>query len=273
MTRDDVLGAYRAGWQPERTSLILVGDIAQADGVALAGKLFGDWRGTAAPARALAAPKPPAPRVVVVDMPGAGQAGVVVARPGIARKDPQYYAAEVANSVLGVGYSSRLNTEVRIKRGLAYGANSGISARRLPGSISASTSTKNESADEVVAILRAELDRLAAAPVPAAELESRKAVLVGRFGRSVETTGGIAGLIGDNVVKEVPLSELGRYTPSVEGVSAAAVQKAAKLFAPDAASIVVVGEAKAFVDDLRKVYPNLTVVPIAELKLDGKPVK
>ena len=273
VTREDVVGAYRAGWRPERTALILVGDVTQAQGVKMATELFGDWKaeGTAAPA--LTAKAPPAPRVVVVDMPGAGQAGVVVARPGIARKDPQYFPAEVANSVLGGGYSSRLNLEVRVKRGLAYGAGSGMSARRLPGSISASTSTKNESADEVVAIIRGEMERLAAAPVSATELDSRKAVLIGRFGRAVETTGGIAGLIGDDVVKELPLDALGRYTPSVTGVTAAAVQQAARLFDPKAASIVVVGEAKAFVDDLRKTYPDLTVVPLAELKLDGKPIR
>ena len=272
-TREDVVAAYRAGWHPERSALILVGDVTQADGVALARKLFADWRPAGDAAPKLTASQPPAPKVVVVDMPGAGQAGVVIARPGIARKDAVYTAAEVANAVLGSGYSSRLNQEIRIKRGLAYGAGSGLSARRLPGSISASTSTKNESADEVVAIIRAEMARLAAAPVPAAELDSRKAVLVGRFGRAAETTGGIAGIVGDYVVQDVPLTELARYTPSVEGVSAAAVQEAAKLFDPKAASIVVVGEANAFVDDLRKVYPDLTVVPVAELTLDGKPVK
>lgn len=273
VTREDVSAAYRAGWHPERAALILVGDVRQADGLALARRLFGDWRVAGDAAPKLTAGTSPAPRVVVVDMPGAGQAGVVIARPGIARKDDAYYAAEVANSVLGTGYSSRLNQEIRIKRGLAYGAGSGLSARRLPGSISASTSTKNESADEVVAIIRAEMERLAAAPVPATELDSRKAVLIGRFGRAIETTGGVAGIVGDYVVQDVPLGELARYTPSVEGVNAAAVQAAAKLFDPKAASIVVVGEAKAFVDDLRKTYPQLEVVPLSALTLDGKPIR
>ncbi|MEH3158775.1 MAG: insulinase family protein, partial [Sphingomonas taxi] len=135
----------------------------------------------------------PAPRTVVVDMPGAGQAGVVVERPAIARGDARYYPLAVANTVLGGGFSSRLNQEVRIKRGLAYGAGSGLDAMRGTGSIAARTQTKNQTAAEVVALMTAEMARMGAAAVPEAELATRKAVLVGNFGRGVETTDGIAG--------------------------------------------------------------------------------
>ena len=60
-------------------------------------------------------------RVVVVDMPDAGQAAVVLARAGISRTDPDYFRGIVTNAVL-TGYSGRLNQEIRIKRGLSYGA-------------------------------------------------------------------------------------------------------------------------------------------------------
>lgn len=94
-------------------------------------------------------------------------------------------------------------------------------------------------------------------------------MLIGGFGRAAETTGGIAGLVGGYVVEDVPLSELARYASSVQAVDPKAVQSAAHLFDPSRASIVVVGDAKSFVEDLRKTYPQLEVVPAAELKLDG----
>lgn len=278
---DDLRATYRATWQPRRTTLILVGDVTPASAKTLADANFGSWATTDKTAMAgtlrqspPTPPSTPTPRVIVVDMPGAGQAGVVVARPGIARADARYYPASVANTILGGGFSSRLNQEIRIRRGLAYGANSAVQARRLTGIVSARTSTKNPSAPETVSIILAEMKRLGAEPVTAAELETRKAVLVGNFGRATETTGGIASIVGGYVVQGVPLSELGAYTRRVSAVDPAAVQgAAAALFDPAAASIVVVGDAKLFLTDLRKVYPDAEVIPAAALTLDDAALK
>ena len=62
--------------------------------------------------------------------------------PAIARNDPAYYPSLVANSVLGGGYSARLSQEIRVKRGLSYGAGSSVSARRTTGAFSARAQTK-----------------------------------------------------------------------------------------------------------------------------------
>ena len=269
ITRDDISRSYAATWSPASAALLVVGDITPAAAQALALKYFGAWRGEAG-AQPAAAVTPATPRVIVVDLPGAGQAGVVVARPAIARSDPSYYPLAVTNATLGVGYSSRLNQEIRIKRGLAYGAGSGLSARRAGGIVAARTQTKNPTATEVVGLIVAEMRRLGQTAVPAAELETRKAVLVGGFGRAIETTDGVAGILGEYVVQQVPLSELGRYAGAVQGVDPAAVQAAAaRLLDPAAASIVVVGDAKQFADALRKLYPKLEVIPAAALNLDS----
>lgn len=271
----DIRAAYGRTWQPGQATLILVGDITPAAASALVEKNFAGWRSTGQQVATAPVAQPlPEPRVVVVDMPGAGQAGVVVARPGIARRDAAFYPASVANTVLGGGFSSRLNQEIRIKRGLAYGANSSLSARREPGSISARTQTKNPTAPETVAIMVAEMKRLGTEPVPANELEPRKATLIGDFGRGVETTDGIADVLGNYVVQDVPLSELKAFTTKVSAVDPAAVQAAAaSLLDPARASIVVVGDAKDFIDALRKAYPNLELIPASALKLDTAALK
>ena len=271
ITRGEVQTAYTRTWAPARATLVMVGDITPVAAKALAEANFGNWQAKAAPvAAAKAASVNATPRVIVVDMPNAGQAGVVVARPGIARSDPDFYAASVANATLGVGFSSRLNQEIRIKRGLAYGAGSGIAARRQPGYVAANTQTKNPSAPEVVGLIIDTMKGMGSAPVPNDELASRKAVLIGDFGRDTETTGGIAGVLGDYVVENVPLSELKAFTPKVEGVDAAAVQRVAqRLLDPTNASVIVVGDAKLFLDDLRKKYPNVEVIPADKVNLDS----
>ncbi len=275
ITRDAVTGAYARSWRPGDTTLVMVGDITPAAARALAEQEFGVWK--PAGAAAAVAPEPaayPEPRVVVVDFPGAGQAGVVVGRPAIARADPRYYAAQVANAVLGVGFSSRLNEEIRIKRGLSYGAGSGMPGRRLVGPLMAQTQTKNPSAAEVVSLIVGEMEKLDAAPVPEAELDSRKAVLVGGFGRAVETTAGLVSILGDCVMWDLPVSEIRHYSDNIEEISPEAVQRvAAQLFDPEGASIVVVGDSKLFVDDLRKQYPDLEVIPASELKLGSPTLK
>lgn len=274
ITRDDIASAYARAWSPDQSALVVVGDISAKDATALAQKLFGDWKPgnvTYIAAPVTAAPKP---RVIVVDLPEAGQAGVVVARPGIARNDKGFYAAQVANATLGVGFTSRLNREIRIKRGLAYGAGSSVDARRQPGIVTASTQTKNPSAPEVVKLIAEEMARMGAAPVPAAELDSRKAVLIGGFGRRIERTDGIAGALADYVADGVPLGTLQSYIPSIQSVDPAAVQAAAKrVLDPASASIVVVGDAKTFVDELRKTYPQLEVIPAKALNLDSATLK
>ncbi|MEI9891580.1 MAG: insulinase family protein [Caulobacteraceae bacterium] len=99
------------------------------------------------------APAPPADRRAPGQAPGDrhrparhGQAAVDLYLPAIRRTDPRYYQVLVANGVLGGGYSARLNEEVRVKRGLSYGANATLDARRGVGPIAAAAQTKNESA-------------------------------------------------------------------------------------------------------------------------------
>ena len=84
----------------------------------------------------------------------------------------------------------------------------------------------------------------------------------------------IAGVLGDYVVENVPLSELKAFTPKVEGVDAAAVQRVAqRLLDPTNASVIVVGDAKLFLDDLRKKYPNVEVIPADKVNLDSVSLK
>jgi len=110
---------------------------------------------------------------------------------------------------------------------------------------------------------------LAAEPLPAAELATRRQLVIGNYGRAVETTDGLAGLLGNLALQAVPLKELARYTSAVDRIDATAVQAvAARWFDPAGASVVVVGDAKQFVDELRKTYPSLEVVGAADVALD-----
>jgi zinc protease len=267
----DLVKTHAAYWRPDNAVLVLTGDLTPEAGFALAEKAFGSWKKpAAAPPRPPAAPSAYAPRNLVIDLPGTGQAAVVLAKPAITRADTHYYQGVVANTVLGVGFSSRLNQEIRIKRGLSYGAGSSLTPQGRIGGFSARVQTKNESAGEVIGLTRAEITRLAAEPAASAELSARKSVLIGSYGRELGTSEGLANILGNLAIYGVPLTEIQSYAAKVEAVTPEAVQAFAKdRLDPAQMSIIVAGDAKIMGEALLKAAPNATVIPASKLDLDN----
>lgn len=271
IARSDLVALHAARYRPDNAVLVLAGDLDAAAALQLARRHFGAWQ----PARD-AAPGPALPpntalpqAVAVVDMPQAGQAAVVVASP-LPPLGADRATAAVMNSVLGGGFSSRLNQEIRIRRGLSYSAGSGLDARPEGASLRAVIQTKNESAAEVVALVQAELDRLASAPVEADELAARKATVIGDFSRSVETTAGLAAAVKGLIVAGRSPAELRTRIEALAAVSAQDVQRyAAAHLGPGGRRIAVAGNAAQFAPALRAAHPELLVVPSAALDLDS----
>ncbi len=271
ISRADVMGLHHTYWRPDNAILVLTGDLTPQQGFALARQAFGTWAKPASPppAQPQAHPKAP-PRAVAVDLSGSGQAAVVMVRTAITRSDPRYYQALVANAVLGGGYSARLNEEIRIKRGLSYGAGSRLSPRLTLGSFSAQAQTKNESAGQVVDLLRSVTSGLATTPPTADELTARKSSLVGEYGRDLATSGGLAGIIGNLAVYGIDLNEIKVYTDKVNAVTPAQVAGIAHdVFDPALASFIVVGDAKVFLAPLKTSLPGVEIIPVDKLDLDN----
>jgi zinc protease len=207
---------------------------------------------------------------LVIDMPKIGQAAVLVGRVGPSRLAADYFPTLLANNVLGGGYSSRLNAEIRIRRGLSYGAGSGLASRKLDAPIVASAQTRNDAVPQVVELMSAELARLGSEPIPDSELDSRKAVLIGSFGRSVETTGGLAGQLSSLAQFGLPLDNLQRYAADISAVTPQQANTAARAhFDPAMASVVIVGDAAVFGAKLKAKYPRTERLAVDKLNLDS----
>ena len=277
ISRDDIAAFHAARYRPGDATLVFTGDITPAAARALAQSAFGGW--TAAPLTAVpaaAAPSGPAlpARVIVVDQPGAGQAAVIVASRSVARSDPDYFPLTLGNTLLGGSFTSRLNQEIRIKRGLSYGTRSSLGVRRFDGLFTASAQTKNESAIEVSDLILAELTRLNTTQPTDSELTTRRAILTGAFGDALETVDGLGGLIADLALYDLPMSELAAYVSNVEGVDGPEVEAAfARALPVDRASLVIVGDSAQFIEALRAKHPNVEVIPLSDLKLDSATLK
>jgi zinc protease len=271
ISRDAFLKYHRRWYRPDNAILVFGGDIRSKNAFALAEQYFGDWKKPAEPLPVLPPPKPvvsAVPRVVVVDKPDAGQAAVLVARAGIERTNPDYFMGLVANSVLS-GYSGRLNQEIRIKRGLSYGAGSQLDTRRSVGPFVASAQTKNQSAAQVADLLLGEVGRLATAPVLDIELNPRKAVVVGNFARNLETAAGLVAQVATLAVYGIDFNEINRYIGNVQSINAADVQRfAGSHLDAKATSIVIVGNAKEFLPEVKQKYPQVDVIQMEQLDLN-----
>ncbi len=280
MSRSDVVGFHGSKYAPQQSVLIFSGDIDAAQANKLAARLFEAWPQTNPPVSSTGmissdsagAAKTIVRRIVVVDLAGAGQASVNFFAPisSVRRAGNEYYAASVLNSLLGGGYSSRLNQEIRIKRGLSYGAGSSFGWRGQNVNFSTRTQTKNESAAEVAELVLAELKKLSDTNAVEAELNPRRLVLTGGFGRNLETTGGLTAALSDLYSYGIPASELNKYMTSVTAVTPASVKDFASkhLYNGD---LIIVGDYSVFKDDLAKRFPNMKVdvIKVDELNIES----
>ncbi len=180
----------------------------------------------------------------------------------------------MANDVLGGGYSARLNAgDPHQARPVLW--REFIAALAPHGApIVAGAQTRNDAVPQVVELLCGELGRLGASAIPADELGNRKAVLIGDFGRSVETVGGLAGQLSELAQFGLPLAKLQSYAQDIEAVTPEQATAAAKAhFDPAAASLVVVGDAAVFGAKLKAKYPKLETIAIDKLNLDSATLK
>jgi zinc protease len=224
---------------------------------------LGDWARPAEPSSEAAREpaRPGATLKTLITMPGSGQSGVVVAGPFAALGDADRRIAEVASALLAGGYSARLNQEVRIRRGLSYGAFGGGESHPAGGMFTANAQTQHATAREVAQLMRDEILRVAREEAGEAELAARKATLVGSFTRQLETTSGLAGQVASQYFQGRPVTELARYVDEVLAVTPAQVRRfASSVWQPENLRTVIAGELPALADE--------TAVPIAALDLE-----
>ncbi|MEL7709262.1 pitrilysin family protein [Citromicrobium bathyomarinum] len=263
ITREDLLAHRQTWWHPSETKIIVSGGIAPAQATALANTLFGDWQVDAPAPTPVADPAGTAQpvRTVVIDMPEAGQAAVVAAVRAIPRDDERYYALDLANAVLGGGSSGRLFEEIRTKRSLSYGAYSGFGDRADDSVLAASAQTKNESADEVAQIFLDEFARLGSEPFARELLDKRRLYLGGNYARSLESSSGFNSIVAGLMQQGIEPAEAARYAARLAEVTPEEASAAAReLVDPANATIVIVGNAAEFIDDLRAIRPDVEVI-------------
>lgn len=183
ISNQTVTDLYREAVRPQGAILAVTGDVDPQQVIATVEKLLGGWTVAGVPFAYPADPPARTTRSVrIVDKPDLTQTTLGVGNLGIAYRDPDLYAVELGNYVLGGGgFSSRLMQTVRAKGGKSYGVRSSFSAGRTRGPFSAVTFTRNSEAGATMALLLAEIEKIRSSGVTEAELQAAKNKLAGSY--------------------------------------------------------------------------------------------
>lgn len=228
-----------------RNGLIVsaVGDIGEAELARQLDRSFGVLPTGTPPALPPQWVPPTTARTVVVERP-VPQSTAVMALPGIARDDPEWYAALVMNHVLGGGgQQSRLFNEVREKRGLAYSVSSGLRTYRRASLLVMSTGSANERIAEAIKVIRVEMGRMRNEGVTESELNDAKTYLTGALALSLDSSGSIAGLLHSLQIDGLSPDHLTRRGALIAAVRLEDVRNVARrLLRDETLTTVVVGK-------------------------------
>lgn len=172
----------------------------------------------------------------------APQSTVVFGGPGIRRNDPDWRAATVLMEIMGGGFGARLMEEVRVKRGLVYGINAGLSELEAAVLVLGSASTNNATVVETVEVVAAEWGRMAANGPTQDELDAAKAYVTGSLPLALDSSRAIAGALLSIRLNDLPKDYLDRRAALIETVTLADAKRVAqRLFDPKRLMIAVAG--------------------------------
>jgi zinc protease len=269
ITRDDLQAFHRRYFVPNNMILGIVGDVTSEEAFAAAERVFGGWPRADVPPLTVTAPPPSTRRIVVVDKPDAVQTEIRVGQLAIPRRHADYMAFDVAVKILGGEGANRLHRVLRSERGLTYGAEADTNAMKEAGDYMAETDTRTETTGEALRLAIDEFGKLPRQRVFERELADAQAYLAGSFPLTIETPNEIATQVLNAVFYDLPMSDIPTYRERVQAVTPDDILRVSqKYIRPDRLSIVLVGNARAFVPQLRSVgFTDFEVIPIEQLDL------
>lgn len=243
LSPDDLRAAVKARFGQNNLVIAIAGDISAQEVPGFVDALFG------------AVPAVAAQRVeeTPVTVHGAGsvtvfdrdipQSVIEILQPGLRRDNPDYEAALLMNQILGgSGFGSRLTEEVREKRGLTYGVSSSFLDMDQGQALAVSTSTRNETAAQVLDLIRAEWKRMRNEDVTEKELADARSYMIGAMPLALSSTDAIAGLMLSLRLDDRPVDWLDGRAERLRALGPEDVRRVAKkLLDPAGLTVVIVG--------------------------------
>jgi predicted Zn-dependent peptidase len=269
VTSEDLARFHAAHYRPNNAILAVVGDVTMKDILPRLEREFGDWKSGEVPKAQLpAVPSQAAARIHLINRPGSVQTVLQLGNLAIERTSPDYFPLLVMDKVLGGGPAARLFLNLREDKGYTYGAYSGFSGTKFPGTWQASSEVRTEVTEGAMKEFMYEFNRIRNEKVPATELADAKRSLVGNFALSLEQPQSLLSNIVLQKLYNLPADYWDTYPQKVEAVTAEDVQRVAKKYVDlPHMQIIAVGDAAK----IREVLNKYGAVEVYDDS--GKPVK
>jgi len=208
---------------------------------------------------------PAGPRLLLVDKPGSTQTQMVIGWPGISRNSPDRIAVWLVNSIFGGGFTSMLNSMLRIQSGLSYGANCVFDQNRLTGAISMRSATLAPLTAPAVDLALSALAHLAERGITAEQLAAAKSYLEGNYPTdNLETADEVASLLGDLELFGLGRDDVDHLFERVDAVTLQQANEAVrKYFAPKSITFVLLGDAAQIRDVSTRWAPKVWEISIS----------
>ena len=245
ITRKDLKDFHRRTFGPRGMVITIVGAVEPKRAVEFVQRALGGWKNPAQVERIEIPDQGPLKKLKrrVHKIAGKIQSDLVIGTIGPRRKDPEYMAAALGNSILGqFGMMGRIGDVVREKAGLAYYASSSLSAGIGPGSWTVSAGVNPANVQKAADLIVSELSRFVKSGVTKQELSDNQDNYVGRLPLSLESNGGVAGALLNIERNELGLDYYREYAGKIRAVRRQEVQAvAAKFIDPERLAIAVAG--------------------------------
>jgi zinc protease len=268
ITRDDVVSFFNDRVKPSGALLVVAGDVNAAAVRRLATQAFASWRGTTAPAPALAAiPTHGATDILLVHKPGAVQSNILAGFTFINPRDPAVYPLTLMNKILGGGTDARLFLILREQKSWTYGAYARFTRPKGMGMFMANAEVRTPVTDSALAEMMHQLDRLRTEVPADSEMTSAKNYLVGNFPLTIQTPEQIANAVASARLLGLPDDYVPRFRDRLAAVTSEELGAADRRFlTTDKMVIVVVGDGTKILGGLKR----LGTVRIVDV--EGKPM-
>jgi len=259
---------------PAGAKLYVVGDITRAEIESKVGGRLAGWQGKPKPNAAVGAPRPRAGSIFVVDVPKAPQSVIRLVHLGPKRQAADYFPTSVMSSILGGGFASRINMNIREKHGYAYGARGGFNYIRQAGTFVASASVKSDKTKESIQEMRKEIEGIRAAEATDEEMTREKDGSILALPAQFATGEQILGTYQNLVYFGLPLDYYESVIPKVQAVTKQQVLAAARAhLQPDKLQLLVVGDAKTVLPGIRELIAGKELQgDVVMLDADGNAV-
>ncbi|MDE0535694.1 M16 family metallopeptidase [Tenacibaculum sp. L6] len=255
VTLQDVKDLYNNTYKPNNAYLIIIGDITFKDAKSQVENLFNGWKKGELTAQTLPKVENPATTEInFIDMPNAVQSELAVVNAvNLKMGDKDYYAALLANQILGGGGTGRLYKNLREDKGYTYGAYSGIGADRYASRFKTSASVRNMVTDSAMVEAMKEINKIRYQKATQEELDIAKAKYIGSFVRNVEKPQTVANYALNILTNNLPEDYYQNYLKNINAVTLDDVQNAAiKYFKGDKARIIITGKGIDVLKNLEK---------------------